>query len=248
MFHLVAWTQNQNSSAGLLPVNVATDATLAFSGSFLTVVQGLNFFAGALAFGATVTRAQLLSPSLRQIFNEELDPVQTVMTNSGWHNIIDKFRAPVPLVPNEQLQAQVSSSAAGEQDTIFAWLADGPILPITGIVHGVRVTATATLTANAWSNAALTFDQTLPSGTYQIVGARFRSTGMVAFRFVFPGGFWRPGGLGRQAATINDDVRFRVGYLGVWGQFPNLVPPTVDFWSTSADTAETGVLDLIKIA
>lgn len=247
-FHLAAWTQNQNSSAGLLPVNAFADPTLPTATSFITVLGSIANLAGGFAFGATLTRAQLLSPSMRNNgWNEEIDPVQTAMTNSGPHNIADNFRNPIPLLQNEQIQAQVSSSAAGEQDSVFAWFSDGPLLPVNGNIRSVRATSATTLVANSWSNCTLTMDQQLPAGTYALVGARFRSTGLVAFRFVFPGAFYRPGGLGRQAATIDDDYRFRDGYLGEWGRFTNLTVPTVDVWSTSADTAETGILDLIKV-
>jgi hypothetical protein len=80
---------------------------------------------------------------------------------------------------------------------------------------------------------------------YDIVGARFRSTNIIAFRFLFIRGSYRPGALGYAATTSLDYDKFRGGNLGVWGSFAHNAPPTVDVLANVADTAETGELDLV---
>jgi len=102
--------------------------------------------------------------------------------------------------------------------------------------------------ANAWTNGALTFSQTLPRGTYQIVGMRANSAGLRAARLVVPGYSWRPGCIGCDADSDLAADRFRHGKAGVWAEFSHDAPPTVDFFSASADTAQVVLLDLIKTA
>jgi hypothetical protein len=109
-------------------------------------------------------------------------------------------------------------------------------------------TTSVTLSAYAWTNAALTFSQTLPMGRYQVVGMRARSTGLIAARLVFVGFSWRPGCVGHDAVSDIDNDVFRQGRLGVWGEFEHDTPPTVDFLSVSADSNPTVWLDLIKVA
>jgi len=147
------------------------------------------------------------------------------------------------------LNAQAAEDGAGAQiSNALAWLSDGPIAPVTGIMRTVRTTCAITLTAYAWSNGALTFDQTLPAGRYQIVGMRAESTGLIAARLVTPASPWRPGVIGFDAESDVEPDRFRYGRCGVFSEFDHDAPPTVDFLSVSADTAETVHLDLIKIA
>lgn len=105
-----------------------------------------------------------------------------------------------------------------------------------------------TLAANVWTNGPITFDDSLPVGHYQVVGFRAESAGLVAARLVFKGYGWRPACLGNVSPQQFGSDVFRNGNMGVWGEFDSINPPTVDFLSNSADTAEYGILDLLKTA
>jgi len=70
---------------------------------------------------------------------------------------------------------------------------------------------------------------------------------LIAARLVFPGYSWRPGVIGRTSASQPDIEIFRYGKFGVFGEFDHNRPPTVDFFSSSADTSETVYLDLVKV-
>jgi hypothetical protein len=128
------------------------------------------------------------------------------------------------------------------------WLCDAALAQVTGEIFTVKASTSVTLSANQWTNAAITFAQTLPRGRYQVVGMRAKSTGLVAARLVFPGYAWRPGCLGSAAYNNVERPEFRQGRMGVWGEFDHNVPPTVDFLSISADSNPEVWLDLIKIA
>jgi hypothetical protein len=247
-FTLVAWTQSQDTGGVLTNVAALADQHVTVSGNNIRV-PALSQLAGYYANGTTISRAQISSPSLRRKALIDIEPIDISAEPSANPPMHDRFSSPIPLEADEDLTALVAEGAAGaEYEHVLAWLCDGPITPVTGEVFTVRATGTTTLTAYAWTNCALTFSQTLPTGRYQVVGARGLSAGAIAFRLVFPGGTWRPGGIGCDAASDLNPAKQRMGGWGVWGEFAHTAPPTVDFLSVSADTSEVVHLDLIKVA
>jgi hypothetical protein len=68
---------------------------------------------------------------------------------------------------------------------------------------------------------------------------------LIAARFVFVGGTYRPGLIGFASSGVQDYDKFRGGNLGIWGEFRHNAPPTVDFLANAGDTAETLELDLV---
>ncbi len=249
MFTTIGWTASVDQAA-LAAIAALSDPHVRVSGNDVIVPEGLNYLVGAYGAGVNLTRNQLASPSLRSLVLYELSPLDRgVIIPASPARFIDLSDGPLLLAENEALNSLTAEDGAGATRMLtLAWLADGPQMPYTGYSTTVRVTATTTLTAFAWTNAALTFDQSLPAGTYRIVGARFNSTGMIAARFVFPGSPWRPGVLGSAAVNDLPSNPFRRGLFGQLGDFKHNTPPTVDFLSGSADTSETGELDLVKIA
>jgi hypothetical protein len=248
-FGTIAWSQSVDTAGVLTPITALADQSVRVSGNDIIVPTGLQNLVAAYGLGVNITRAQLVSPSLRRYLNPEISPVDINTLPTPPIGFMDLTDNPILLDAEEALDANYAENGAGAQrGTIAAWLADGPIEPVSGDIRTVRVTGTTTLVANAWTNAALTFDQSLPAGTYQCVGARFFSTNGQLFRLVFVGGQWRPGGIMMQTAQQDDPDMLRFGRFGVWGEFKHNTPPTVDFLANGADTAETGVLDLIKIA
>ena len=246
-FQLVAYSESQDSAV-LVPVAALADPSMTVGGDNVQVPAFAPYLMGMAAIGANVTRAQLVAPSLRRIMNPEIRPLN-VGAETLSPPVASMFPAsPIPLDVSEQLQAHVAEDAAGAvQSTILVFLADGAIAPVEGDIFTVRVTNASTLAALAWTNGALTFDQVLPVGRYAIVGARFESAGLIAFRFLFQGSTPRPGGFGCDASADLDIDGQRYGGWGVWGEFDHNIPPTVDFLSVSADTSQVGALDLIKI-
>ena len=101
------------------------------------------------------------------------------------------------------------------------------------------------MSAGSWVNTALTFNSTLPSGTYQVVGMRAEGANLVAARLVFVGGQFRPGVAAASAANLALFNRFRNGQIGVFGAFDVNQPPTLDCLGVT-DTSQEVVLDLIK--
>lgn len=250
MFHMCGFYEDIDTAV-MAYITAIADPTLRIVGDDLIVPDGINQLMAYFAFGTTITQAQLLSPSLRRLalqdispVNEGAEPVDTQFP-AVFHDLFDR---PIVLDVSEALNAQINQAlGAAEDETVFIWLGNG-IDPLpTGQMFTVRCTNTTTLVAYAWTNGALTFSQTLPAGRYAVVGMRACSTGMCGARLVFTGGDWRPGCVGIDDVGDQDLLRFRYGASGSWGEFEHDLPPTVDFWSVSADTAQTVHLDLIQV-
>jgi len=249
MFTLVGYTESQDS-ASLTNVAALADPHVRVSGDDITVPSQLAYVGGVYAIGASITRAQLVSPSIRRRYPLEVVPVEIAAEPADPVKYFPLFDNPIALDPDESLNFQAAENgSSSQQSSGFVWLCDGAIAPITGAeIFTIRATNTSTLTAYAWTNGALTFNDTLPAGDYALVGARGSSAGLIAFRFVFSQYAWRPGAIGMDTTGEVGAPIFRFGKLGEWGQFSHNTPPTVDFLSLSADTSQTVDLDLILLS
>ncbi len=248
MFTVVAWSASVDQAA-LAAIAAVADPHVRINGNDVIVPTEIANLVGAYANGVNITRAQLVSPSLRRLLNPEIAPVDISALPTTPFRFWDLRDDMIKLDGEEALDAFTSENGAGAtRMNVLAWLADKKIEPVSGDVRTVRVSATTTLVAFVWTNGAITFDQSLPAGRYQLVGARFNSAGLIAYRCVIPGYEWRPGGIGVTVDSGAEGNIFRQGNFGVWGEFAHNTPPTIDFLSATADTSETGELDLIKLA
>lgn len=247
MFTLAAFDASVDGSAALVQVNAELDQSIAIVNNNIQIDGRLPLLVGAFALGGTgLLRVQLDSPSLRALWLPEIAPpdaAATVSTPSRWSDM--RF-TPFQFLPNEQLSAFVTNGGAA-QTIVGAWFADQPIAPVAGEARSIRFTSATTLVANAWTNCALTLTQNLPSGRYQLIGARLHGVSPVLFRVVFQGYPWRPGGPALPTIQSVEHPAFRYGGMGVWGEFTNTTIPTIDVLALAADTAQTGVLDLVYL-
>lgn len=247
-FSIVGWSASVDQVA-IAAIAAIPDPHVRVNGNDIIVPPDIPNLVGAYCNGVNLTRGQLASPSLRRFLNMEVTPIDILATPQTPFRFTDLRADPILLDGNEALDALTSENGAGAtRMNMFAWLADGPIDAVDGDVRTVRVTATQTLVAFNWTNAAIQFDQQLPAGEYMIVGGRFNSAGLLAWRCVLPGNPWRPGGIGVTSDGGAEPSIFRDGNFGAWGSFAHNTPPTIDFCSSTADTSETGQLDLIKIS
>jgi hypothetical protein len=184
---------------------------------------------------------------LRAIANLDVEPVVAAAVFGSPPEQMVHPDSPIPVVENESLNFAVNSNPAAAADHYgLVWLSDGPLAAVKGSIYTVRATGTCALSAGKWINGNLTFSQTLPAGTYQVVGMRARGTNLVAARLVFVGGLYRPGVGAVNALGDLDPYFARYGNMGIFGQFDNTTPPTVDCLGIT-DVAQTFELDLIKV-
>jgi len=246
-FTIVAFDENYAAAATLDAMTAVADPHVRVSGDDIWIPEELPMLAGYIAIGATLTAARIESPTLRTLTPIDVAPLDLAAepsTPAAYNNLA---KNPKAIGGGEALNFKATVSAAA-RCLALALLADAPLAPVTGEIITIKATNASTLTANAWTNGALTFAQSLPKGTYNIVGMRAQSAGLEAARLVIPGFSWRPGCVGADAYGDLIHQCFRFGELGIWGSFSHDVPPTVDFLSISADTAQEVWLDLIKAA
>lgn len=248
MRHMVGY-ELSGSEAALAAITPIPDGTVQIQNNDIFVpsdITNLGLASVVISSIAATIRGQVQSPSLRAMLNLDVSPLASGPTYGSFPPGMRMYRNPLPLRAGEPLDVFVQNGAA-VMNRAFLELIDGPIQPVTGPAFTVRATGSASLATATWQNTTLTFSQTLPSGTFQVVGFRAWSANGVAARIFFKGQTYRPGVLMANAEANNDWPEYRFGGLGVWGQFNNLVPPSVDVMGIT-DTAQVFFLDLIKVA
>lgn len=253
-FHLAVWRASVDQAA-LAAIAAINDQAIRVSGNDVTVPDGVDWLIGAYGLGVNLTRAQLVSPSLRRFWNYEIEPIDVGAEPASPYPIALFPDSPIKLMADENLNAFTSEGGAGATlMEVGAFLATGAVRPVSGDIRTIRATGATTLVAGVWTQVSLTFGETLPAGRYQVVGARFESAGCEFGRLIFKGNanqasniLLRPGAVGRDAISDLENEFFRRGNLGVWGEFDHNTPPDAEFCSNAADTAQVVMLDLIKI-
>ena len=251
MFHIGAFVQSIDPGGVFTAITAVREEMFFTNGADYRIPSLLPFIAGygCAVNDASFVRGQFQAPSLRVLANLDVEPVPQA---PDFGNALQHFtlfgEAPVELVPDEALNFSVDSNpAAAVIHAAPFLLSDGPLQPVTGKAFTVRCTATVQQVVAGWVNGNLTFGQVLPAGNYQVIGARFRSADAIAMRLVFPAQVARPGLPAANAFTDQDNYFFRFGRLGVWGEFPNTIPPTLDVLGGVA-AAQVVFLDLLKVS
>jgi hypothetical protein len=249
MFTVVGY-ESTVSNPAIAPITPLQDGTVAVISNDVRIPTELpNMMSVVAAINTAVAplRVQITSPSLRSLLPFDVSPIQATALVASDFDVLPFWASPVPLVGLEPMNAYVQNSSS-VINRVMVWLSDGPIKPTTGKIYSVRATGAASLVTASWVNSGgLVFSTTLPTGTYQVVGFRAIGPNLFAARIFFPGYPWRPGVVGTATEAYLTAPYFRYGYMGVFGQFLNTVPPTIENWG-SVDTAQIYYLDLIKSA
>lgn len=249
MFTLVAYYQSIDPAAVLAELNAVPDQHIFTNGSDVRVPDVMSNLIGevALTAAANLLAARISSPSLRAVALKDMEPIVGAVTFGSPPEAIMHPLSPNPLAVDEALNLLIDSDpASGEAHYGLVWLADGVQQPVAGNIFTLAASTSITQVVGVWVNGNITLGQDLPVGVYQIVGMRVRSTDAVAARLVFRGGAWRPGCPAVNAISDLDPPIFRMGRMGVWGEFEQTTPPSMDILGGVA-TAQTIFLDLIKV-
>ena len=250
-FTVVMHSESIDTGASLDTIAAVTDQHITTEGDDVVVPERYSKLIGVYAVGVDISRVRMNSPSLRRTLLLDCPnfDINAVPESENPPSFNDLTRSPIQLDPSEGLRAEVINDGASASRVDVLSFLGGELRPIPeGRIETVRLTGTTTLTANAWTLVNLTLSQQLPKGRYAVVGARFESAGAVAGRLVLQNADNRPGCVARDSAEDVDIPMFRRGGLGwIWGEFDHRYSPQAEFFSSSADTAETVYLDIIKI-
>lgn len=243
-------------TSGATAAAVLTDM-LAVIGDPLTINNN-HFILGqdaklmlAYVFGQVdITDAQLQTPLLRTVAIPKLTPLDIVTAPSSRTPVINYKKNPLLLKAGEENTIQISAGTFTIGNTYYAalWIGDGNYAIPMGQVYTVGFTASVAVALNTWANGPITLTNPLPSGTYVIVGMSVYGANLAFARLWIPGQVWRPGVIAGKVAGFIPPPCFRFGEMGVWGQFVQTSPPSLDVFGTGTTTTQTGQMDLIKVS
>lgn len=245
MFHLAGYTLLIGNTADTDVPAVADDILTVQNNHF--VLSQPMLLLGAAAMSATISRAKLASPSMRQIASPFIRPIIAAATPGTNPNIWILDWNPFQVRPFEEIQMQGTSGVAmTERFTGLIWLADA-ITPLPfGNVIPLRVTSTTAAVANAWTSVTLTFNDTIPSGVYTAVFSEMQSANGIAHRWIFSNQTWRPGYLSFSALSQRAPYALSKGQFGVMGRFRSNDLPRCQVLANAADAAHEGYLHVVR--
>ncbi len=247
MFHTLAWFENiaQDSALDIQPV---VDDIFAIQNNHFLPQRDHDLLYAAFLSQDSVT-ARIITPSLRQITTPYIRPVNGTLLPGDQPNVADYRKNPLRLRGLEELQIEAEQTAVGAADVyIIAGVEYSPLQPMpSGDIYSLRGVGTTTVTADAWSTVDITWQDTLPTGNYVVVGMEAFGTTCEAARLIFEDQVPRPGGLGGATEEDASHEMFRKGGIGVWGRFDANRMPIPQFLCNAADTAQIIYLDIIRI-
>lgn len=249
MFHTVAFFGSQGAGALNDDLPALQDAWLTIQNNHFILPEQMKVLM-AYGLGATITNARLNTPSFRLVSLPSVQPVEVGAAVPSLPHLAE-YRDHEPVVPPIDEFAFETSNGAGAPENHWAlvWLQFGNNINSTpGPVFTVRATGTITAVANTWTQGAITLDQTLPAGRYDVVGMSVVGANLVAARLVLPRYKHRPGCLARVAVANDDWNRWRMGRIGRFGDFDSYAQPQLDILANGANTAQTVFLDLVKMS
>jgi hypothetical protein len=277
MFHAELYSSSLSSGAAntFQQVNAITsDNVLPTQNNGYTVLQQLPYLMCAIMIGTNAVHLRPQSNSMLPFPYITSTPNNRGAAAESPVRMLDLTLTPLPLRPTEEFDIFASQNSGGAQvQYVLVCFCDGPPSPLTfplmpgnilsgqvqvGRAFTVHATGTTTLGASAFTAVPLTLDQTLPPGTYALIGMRaYSATGKFARLFPSVPPQWRPGTICTQAYDAMDPWYARawpifggrvVAPVGIWATFPQNVLPQVEFYATSADTAEEVWFDLVYIS
>lgn len=262
-YHLTTFFENQDG-AGTEQNLAALNDTLSqlfpvVAGDYLRASDKFRWISGAYtALDATVyPRARVSSEGIKKIYGGT--GVNLPEINSGAKprsppNFNDFRQAPIPTEVGENIEVQtVNNPAAAANQYAVLIMSDGKISPVdpAGGVW-VRATAAATAkTASVWNSRALTFDNPLRVGYYDVLHYfHVTSAGnSIASRMAFDGQVNKPGFLSQNAVTDLPHQSMRTpGQWGVIGRFHSNNPPNLEVLPDAADNILDDVRMYVRFA
>ena len=248
-FHLCAFRESVAAGTSFVQINGVAD-------NILTLSSGSNFIAprdtviGAAAGGGTdAARQRINTPSARYVSFPSIAPLGTGTTITNPPNLA--FWGAMGVRPNDADEISVEavhSNVGAQVQWSLMWLLFGKKNWTPGRQYRTRFTASITATVGLWVSGAITFDQTLPSGVYEIQGMNVFGSNLLAARLIFPGGGWRPGVMAMNTLSSTCRPEFLDGSFGAFGQFDSVNVPQLEIYAEAANSSQEGFLDLVRVS
>lgn len=247
MFHLAAYFEAIDNVAGT-DVSALSDDILTIQNNHFVLSSPMDLVMAA-AMSATLVRARLASPSMRQIASPYIRPTITAAAPPANPNLWTLWDNPFRIPPYEEIQMQATAGPAmTEPFTGLVWLSNGIQRVPQGNVIPLRWTSSTAAVANSWTSLTINFEDTLPSGTYAMVFSECASTNAQAHRWIVPNQVWRPGYPSVAAAGSRLPYDISHGQLGLMGAFRSNDLPRCQVLVNGTDNSHTGYLHVVRTA
>lgn len=250
MHTLAAFYASVVNGTALGAVAGVADQSLVSDSSSRIKVPGPWKLLAALGIGVNLSRVQIDSPSLRNVFLPEVYPNVAAAAPPATLQITCPREDAVQFVSGDFFFPRVSRAGADAQPVaVLAWIGPQFVPAPPGRTFSLWGTSTPTLTAGTWVLSNPVWDQQLPVGTYNVVGMTVIANDAFGARLVFPGGAqFRPGVVVTPAyGNIQAENPFRMGEFGLFGSFAYDAPPQIEVLGIAAGAeAVVTILDLVK--
>jgi hypothetical protein len=246
MLHLLAWNKAVDNTANtdLTPV---PDPVINVQNSHFMPATDVNLYWAAV-MAATLTRAKWASPKTRVVTDPYIRPIIEAVIPPSNPGIAMYLDAPFRFRGLEEIQLLITDGiGTTEKCTGLALIGSGLTPAPQGDYYRLRFTSTTAVTANAWSQLTVTWEDTLPAGTYAVTGIEHQSTGGQACRLIFNGQQFRPGAPSITALSNRQHDLFYSHKLGVLGNFVQTAMPIPEVLANSADAAHEGYLECVRV-
>jgi hypothetical protein len=246
-YHLAAFAATLATGTDL-DVAAVIDDILSIQNSHFVLPRDMDLIMAA-AMSATLDRARLASPTMRQIFNPYIRPITVgaLLGNNANLQIMDEMPFKIPAW--EEVAAQVTvAPGTTEPACVLAWLRAQYVPPPQGRVYPWRFTSTTAAVANSWTTLALTFADALPVGMYAVIGSEHFSTNARAHRIIFPDQVYRPGMPSFASTGQRLPYAISMYHFGEMGRFRSNAIPSVQVLCNGTDAAHTGYLHVVRLA
>ena len=248
-FHTVAYRGSVTNGTTNTAIAGVADNIIpkASSGAFL-FNESLTIRAG-LAGGVNASRSRINTPNVRAVGLPYIAPISAGVTNPSPLNVADfGTNGPQPNVADEVSIEATHTDAGAQIQWAALWLRRSvkPWTPADR--YRIRGTAAITGVVGSWASGAITLDQNLPAGIYEIQGMDAFGTNLLLARLIFPGGGLRPGCAARNAVANVPHPMFTDGRLGVYGQFDTVALPQLEIFVEAANSAQEIYFDIARVS
>lgn len=247
---LVVYQATKAANDSETGLNAISDPSMSQQNNHYILPRQMQLYA-ALGLGTALSIVKLDSPSMRRVASPYIYPFVIGSAVPADPNIADYRPGCLNLPALEEIAVYTSNSgAATPVHTVGLFLQDSYQPLSSGMdVFTVKCTATITAVVNAWTSGNLTFSQTLPVGTYAIVGMMVVSATAIFGRLIFPGGtIYRPGVVACPTMGLRQPWQGKKCPVGVMGTFQSTALPQLDVFCTAADTTQTVFVDIVKVS
>jgi hypothetical protein len=245
VYHVVGYTANTFGVNNFDMAPIPDDIIAISNGHYLPHIP-LQLYGGWLS-GTLLSAIRLVTPRSRQIVPPPLYPIQQATLPPDRPHIFDRRNNSFLLNAVEEVSMQCNLGGAANALTYAIMFWGQSLDPVpTGDIYALHGTSVTAATANAWSTVTVTWDQTIPAGTYTIIGSQHVSTNAIAHRWIFKNQILRPGFISMTSLGNIADPSMYYGGWGSFGSFNTYTYPSVQVLCNGADASHDITMFMIK--